>query len=883
MQLKNYQRRTLDVVRAYFEMCQMKSPEEAYREVAGSAEIRLRLGADYGYTNPKGLEETPTVCIKVPTGGGKTILAAHALKLISAAESREFPFVLWFAPSDSIRRQTAEALKKPTHPYRRELEAQFGGCVKVFEIDEKFIISPEDIENNLCIVVSTTQAFVHADTNKYKVYSHHEDMERHFAAIPLEPGMEARTDDPTKPKCSFANLLRHVHPIVIVDEAHHMVTDLSNKALSRLSPSAVLGLTATPDRNNNAVYSVYAEELFREDMVKLPIELTEYTHDWEGAVAAAIGKRKALAQIAARECAERAGAFIRPIVLFQATNKNGAVPVWKLKDYLTETLKIPEAEIRIVTGEQKELDDVDILNPACAVNYVITVEALKEGWDCPFAYVFCSLATVGSSKDTIQLLGRVMRMPYATRRKSRELNRAYAFVMSAKFGAAVEELTEGLKAKGFTGPEAVQAIESVPQEQTLGPLFDAADDVVPLTKEQLDSLVLPEAGGIRVEDCANGDGEIRLSGAESEQAIESVARQLVEQGAAEVAQTLKMKYAGKKAQAGKDFVAKHKTLKLPCLKAEVDGETLFSTDGSYDTLGGSAADELPSALAADEIGVSSGEGKTFVLKLEGNELKNRFVADANQMLLHGFTGELSAGDVVNVLDGITKEWATLLQVEKRHWLTQIVDDLAANHGMTYEQMVLTKYQIRQRLDYHYANAVLAVKRKAYQQAFTLGSGTKIELELEKGFTFDAHIYDGLLKLYRGSYEFQKHYLGPYRVPAFDGTGFGEEFVCAKLIDGHPKVDCWLRNVANDPRSFRLPIATEKSNWFYPDFIGQLKDGRLFVLEYKGDLTGQLAETVEKDAIGKLWAAQDKSKYVYATIYREKNGKTAEQQIDEAFD
>ena len=883
MQLKNYQKRTLDVLRDYFAACQVKSPEEAYAEVAGRAEIRLRLGADYGYRNPQGMEATPTVCVKVPTGGGKTILAAHALKLIAAAEGRDYPFVVWFAPSDTIRRQTAEALKRHAHPYRRELDDQFGGRVKVFDIDEEFIISPDDVAGNLCIVVSTTQAFVHADTNKYKVYAHHEDMERHFGAIGLEPGMETQEGDPSRPKFSFANLLRHIHPIVVVDEAHHMVTELSNKALSRLAPAAVLGLTATPDRNNNAVYGVYAEELFNEEMVKLPIELTEYTTDWEGAVAAAVAKRAALAKIAAAENAEGAGAYVRPVVLFQATNVKGEVPVAKLKAHLVETLKIPEAEIRIATGDQKELDDVDVMDSRCAVNYVITVEALKEGWDCPFAYVFCSLAHVGSGKDTIQLLGRVMRMPYARRRRSRELNRAYAFVMSATFGAAAAELTEGLKSKGFSGPEALQAIESRPPEQSsFGPLFDAPDDVVPLSKVQLDAVTLPADGGISVRDQATGDGEIHLTGTEDERAIDAVANQLAAQGAVDVAQTLKAKYLRKKAQAGRDFAARHRTLRLPRLKAEVDGETLFSTDDTYDALGGNVADELPSALAADEIGVVAGEGKTFVLRLEGNEIRNRFVSDANQMLLRGFSGDIAPGDVVNVLDGITKEWPALLQVEKRHWLSQIVNDLRANHGMSCEQMVLAKHQIRQRLDVHYATAVRTVRRKAYQQVFALGEGTEIGLDFDNGFTFDEHVYDGLLKLYCGNYEFSKHYLGPHRVPAFDGSGEGEEFACAKLIDAHPQVDCWLRNVANDARSFRLPIATEKGDWFYPDFVGRLKNGRMFVLEYKGELTAQLRETTEKDAIGRLWAAQDRSRYVYATIYGSCNGKSVAQQIDGVF-
>lgn len=212
MNLKNCQRETLDVLRCYFEATQFKSPEAAYAEVANTRDIRLRLGRDYGYANPAGLERVPTVCIKVPTGGGKTNLAAHALKLIAAAQGRDFSLVLWFAPSDAIRRQTAEALKRPTHPYRRELDAAFGGHVRVFDLDER---------------------------------------------------------------------------------------------------AKVMGLTATPDRNNNTVYAVYAEELFREEMVKLPIELTEHRGSWEGAVAAALAKRRELAEDAAKEAAARGGCHVR--------------------------------------------------------------------------------------------------------------------------------------------------------------------------------------------------------------------------------------------------------------------------------------------------------------------------------------------------------------------------------------------------------------------------------------------------------------------------------------------------------------------------------------------------------------------------------------------
>ncbi|MBR3923850.1 MAG: hypothetical protein IKJ45_12105, partial [Kiritimatiellae bacterium] len=500
------------------------------------------------------------------------------------------------------------------------------------------------------------------------------------------------------------------------------------KSLVRLNPSAVLGLTATPGRDNNVLYSVYAQELFDEEMVKLPIELTEYKLDWEKAVVSANAKRAQLAKLAAAENAAKEGKYVRPIVLFQATPKNGDVPVEKLKEYLTDTLKIPEEEVKIATGDQKELDDVNVMDPACKVNYVITVQALKEGWDCPFAYVFCSLANVGSSKDTIQLLGRVMRMPYAKRRKTRELNRAYAFVMSKEFGTAAKELTEGLKKKGFSEVEAFKAIqENLPETGGQGDLFSVPSDVVKLDKATLDGLVLP--AGIKVQDFASGDGEIQLSGSEDDGVIEQVAVQLAQNGMQEKAHELKLKHQKKKAQVAVPIPAKNHPWKFPRLGVEIDGDNLFSTDAVYETIGDSILGFLPEALSANEISISGDDGKTFILKLDGNEMTARFAADAHAEYLKGFSGKIEEADVVNVLDGITKDCVLLLQSEKRHWLTQIVSDLRINHGMTCEQMVLVRFQIKQRLEWHLSEALGKARRKAYQQTFGLGGNYKLSLDM----------------------------------------------------------------------------------------------------------------------------------------------------------
>lgn len=206
-------------------------------------------------------------------------------------------------------------------------------------------------------------------------------------------------------------------------------------------------MTATPNTTNtngsNVLFHVSAAELKAEEMIKLPIVLTEH-QKWQDALQDAVITRNKLAIDAQKD-----DDYIRPIALFQAENKNGEVTVDVLKNHLIEQLKIEESKIAVVTGNQRELDSINLFDQSCPIEYIITIEALKEGWDCSFAYVFCSVKQVSSSRDAEQLLGRVLRMPYAKRRVIEDLNRAYAHLATSKFSRAAQELTDTLIAMGF--------------------------------------------------------------------------------------------------------------------------------------------------------------------------------------------------------------------------------------------------------------------------------------------------------------------------------------------------------------------------------------------------------------------------------------------------
>ena len=421
MQLKQYQADTLSVLQRFFEEARVAGPKNAYEAMTQELELADRLGRYAGsYTIPfEDLPDVPYVCLRLPTGGGKTLLGAYAARVARDAWiDKDYPLVLWLVPTNTIRLQTAQALKDPRHPYRQVLDDEFNGRVRVFDISDFTHIRPQDLRDYCCIVVGTIQALRVTNTEGRRVYAHNEDMEPHFWNLGKEiPGLEESEGGGVK--FSFANLMHMHRPLMIVDEAHNAVTGLTREMQARLNPCAIVEFTATPRSRSNILYSVTAQELKSEEMIKLPIMLSE-NDTWQSAVNGAVAKRAELDEIAR---SDRGRDYVRPIVLFQAQSRNQEVNVEALKNHLMDAESVPESKIAIATGDQRELDGIDLFDLQCPIEYVITVEALKEGWDCSFAYVFCSVSRIQSAQNVEQLFGRVLRMPYAKRRQSAQLNK----------------------------------------------------------------------------------------------------------------------------------------------------------------------------------------------------------------------------------------------------------------------------------------------------------------------------------------------------------------------------------------------------------------------------------------------------------------------------
>lgn len=447
MELKSYQKEVIADLARYLELVvELQSPAKAYHTLWNEKNVMVGLGGLPNYANT--LPGIPHVCAKVPTGGGKTFIAASAVRTIfNAIPQRRAKAVVWLVPSEAILTQTLRALNNPDHPYRQRLDVDFGGRVQVYSKEQALMgqnFSPSVVSEQLSVFVFSYDSFRTSKKDGRKAYQQNGYLAE-FAKWMDDPSILLSDTDET----ALIQVIRFLNPVVIVDESHHAVSNLSVEMLSNFNPCFVLDLTATPKKNSNIISFVDAARLKLAHMVKLPVIV--YNRKSQADVYGdAIAIRSKLEAQAKRDQLT-SGRYIRPIVLFQAQPRNNAdsTTYEKIKKTLVDG-GIPEREIAIKTGDKDELKNVDLLSPDCPIRYIITVNALKEGWDCPFAYVLATVANRTSSVDVEQILGRVLRLPYTQKNESEVLNLSYVITSSADFHQTLEKVVAGLNDAGFS-------------------------------------------------------------------------------------------------------------------------------------------------------------------------------------------------------------------------------------------------------------------------------------------------------------------------------------------------------------------------------------------------------------------------------------------------
>lgn len=432
----------------------------------------------------------PNVCLKVPTGGGKTLLATAAVERIQTDFfRRQTGLVLWIVPSEAIYRQTWKQLANREHPYRQMLERASGGRVKMLEKTDAF--ARRDVDEQLCVMLLMLPSAARKSKETLRLFSDsgrftsffpvEDDGPANAALIEAVPNLDRNDLVETmflggadwaalSVKQSLGNVLKLVRPLIVIDEGHRAYSETARQTLHAFNPRFMLELSATPNTNNqhqsNVLVNVPGTDLKAEEMIKIPINLiNEAGGGWKHALSLAQGKQAELEQ-AALSFQSESGRYIRPIVLVRVerTGKDQRDAVFvhaeDAREYLRDQLGVNEEQIRLKTSETDELGDDDLLDPQCPVRYIITKDALREGWDCPFAYVLAILSKTTANTALTQMIGRVLRQPHAQATGISALDECYVYTFDQDVSQAVDNVRSGLQSEGMADlTSAVKAVD----------------------------------------------------------------------------------------------------------------------------------------------------------------------------------------------------------------------------------------------------------------------------------------------------------------------------------------------------------------------------------------------------------------------------------------
>ncbi|MHB8057357.1 MAG: DEAD/DEAH box helicase [Desulfuromonadaceae bacterium] len=828
MILKKYQFDALEWFEKFLKRCRETGfPRESYAQT--TQEWR---GMALLYRPLRNLETVPYVCLRIPTGGGKTLVAGMAIERINRSLLHSpYSLTLWLVPSEPIREQTLKALRDKSSILGQSVSSALGELT-VLDIEEALRMTPHLLNGSNVIIVATMQAFKQEETGRLSVYKQNGSLMEHFEGI---------TDSAVRGNGSLVDVLRLRKPFVIVDEAHNQGTVLAFDTLARFEPCAILELTATPDRTyqpSNVLYSVSASVLHSEDMIKMPLTLVRRPN-WLDALRDAIGRLNQLQKTAE---AERTGGgnYIRPIMLLQAERKDAdheTLTPERVKQALIDDFGIPVHEIAIATGTTDEIAGKNILAEDCLFRFIITVDKLREGWDCPFAYVLCSLRNTSSATAAEQVLGRILRLPYATRNDHPDLNMAYAYLTSSNFAATVESLKDGLVRNGFERQETRELINIQDEEQDED-LFSHQTSLTYSTPELPEPETIPDNLMKKIE-ITPENGSITLKGSFTEPQVKALQ---------DVFQTTEGKQAVREAITRLRLPRKM-PVKTPSERGELfkvpqlqfrQGELWESFEATHLLQGDWNLLDYSSELTSFTKANQTPQGGTMYLEKEKVKFEPYKPGVAETYLFEYHSGWNQVHLVSWLERNIYDE--TLMPDEKAAFLNRAVEWLLVN-GFTMEELAYAKFRLRSALE----TKISGGKKQAMQQVhqFLLLSPDEFTVNDRSQVVFEEgrYAYDSI---YCGFTELPKHFF-----PQIGNLkGDGEEFECALFLSTQLEgVKFWVRNVECKKTSFSLQTGSDR---FYPDFLCKLENDKILAVEYKNSRDWELPENVEKRQLGELW-------------------------------
>ena len=492
MELKTYQLRALDAFSHWLEVlkdAQNKSetaieawpeaageipdavhnyPLKAWEALKGEGGVAESAGGYVNRTDGAG-RPIPHICFKVPTGGGKTLLASAALERLN----RQTGLTLWIVPSKAIYEQTKAALWNREHPYRQMLERASAGRVKMLEKDDPF--NSNDTANYLCVMLLMLPAAnrqkgkeflrMFKDSGRYpSFFPDGDDLLSDGRMMEKYPDLECNFEGGTI-KHSLFNVFKILRPVVVLDEAHKAYGSRNREAneefarsINRLNPQLVIELSATPNRGiSNLLVDIEGPDLKKEEMIKLPVQVTSFPNAEWGLTLGQAAEELERLETEARAFEHSTGRYIRPIAVVRVERTGNdqrdgeRIHAEDVREYLTQNLNVPSDTVRVKSATNDELGREDLLSEYSEVQWIITQSALMEGWDCPFAYLLVMLDNTQAQRAITQLVGRVMRQPGAQLTGRELLDQCYVYCNNAEVGTVVEQVKNGLEAEGLTG------------------------------------------------------------------------------------------------------------------------------------------------------------------------------------------------------------------------------------------------------------------------------------------------------------------------------------------------------------------------------------------------------------------------------------------------
>ncbi|WP_333902876.1 DEAD/DEAH box helicase [Achromobacter insolitus] len=881
MELKPYQQSVINDLEGYLEtLARHPDLREAFEEFWKQKGV---FADPYKNTVPG----VPHVCVKVPTAGGKTFIAVNALKSIFEALTKVNPtrpqVVVWLVPSLTILEQTVKSLTDPTHPYRQKLNVLFRNRVQVYERRELLQgagFSSDVIKDQLSIVVMSFDSLRARNKEDRKIYQ-----DNGYLASFITGNENADWLLPGYDPSALINVLRGLRPVVVVDESHNVESDLSVEMLVNLNPDLILDLTATPRNNSNIISYVDAMALKRQHMVKLPVIVANRSSRVDVIESAIILRRK-LEDLAKQQEAA-GGKYIRPIVLFQAQPRVGdnATTYEKVREQLVNA-GIPDGEIKIKTADLNELKGIDLMSKDCEVRYIITVNALKEGWDCPNAYILASLADKSSAVDVEQILGRVLRMPHVQQHGHDLLNLSYVFTASNRFADTLQSVVKALNRSGFSDKdyriaESPQPVAPPPEQgdllsQVSAGLLGQTEGYLPTNNfvtgvqegsndEVLDWPTTPIAAA----DSARETG-LPASEAEAEAGafVEAVAAQAVEENkafeekaaAADTSVPAELENKVNRHKVKDIFREQALALRLPQFFIKVAQTGWFAETDAKQLL---ERDELLKdfrLVSADStISFEDVAGEMYRVDLErhgeGDYSPKPFRVDTagrhkfNELILTQ-TYESQVRAIVHRLADMVGDMWPLADEEVKSYVTRIVKEF-------------TPEQLRDCLERDVAYA-----RKIRNKIAILAD------------TYAMKVFSDMLDLDKitlePSFSLHEAIIPSANAPALPKSLYTTEASMgqfeARVIDAVANletVEWWHRNLSRG-KGFRINGALNH----YPDFLVKLKSGKVIALETKGDDRDN-SDSTNKVRLGKQWEAKSGGAFRYMMVFDNKSIEGAE--------